>query len=123
MKMHLDSAQGAHRITAYGAGYVSVDENPLTRSFVLAPGALITDWEPQSVAELDAAAMHVLMELGPSIVLLGTGADQRFPPNALLAPVLGRGVGIEVMATAPACRTYNILVAEGRTVAAGIFIP
>lgn len=123
MKMHLDSTRGAHRITGYGAGYVSVDETPLTRSFILAPDALITDWQPQSVSELDEAAMQALIELGPSIVLLGTGADQQFPPNALLAPVLGRGVGIEVMATAPACRTYNILVAEGRTVAAGIFIP
>jgi len=123
MKMHLDSAAGAHRITGYGSGYVSVDENPLTRSFILTPGTLITDWHPQSVPELDDAAMQALMALGPSIVLLGTGAEQRFPPNALLAPVLRDGVGIEVMATAPACRTYNILVAEGRTVAAGMFIP
>ena len=123
MKMHLDSAKGVHRITAYGTGYVSVDDHRLTRSFILSPDTLIADWEPQNVAELDAAAMDVLMGLGPSIVLLGTGADQRFPPNALLVPLLVGGVGIEVMATAPACRTYNILVAEGRPVAAGLFIP
>ena len=121
--MHLDSSEGLHRITGYGSGYVSVDEHRLTRSFVLAPRTLITEWRPQSVSELDAAAMQVLIDLGPSIVLLGTGADQRFPPNALLAPVLGRGVGVEVMATDAACRTFNILVAEGRTVAAGMFIP
>lgn len=122
MKMHLDKAVGVHRITGYGSGYVSVDERRLTSSFVITPEELITDWTPRSVAELDEAALEIMARLRPSIMLLGTGADQRFPPSSLLAPMLGRGIGIEVMTTAAACRTYNILVAEGRTVAAGIII-
>ena len=123
MKMHLDSTAGAHRITGYGAGYVSVDERQLRRSFILTPDKLISDWSPQSVAELDAAALEVVIALQPTIVLLGTGSEQRFPPSVLLAPMLTQGIGIEVMTTAAACRTYNILVAEGRPVAAGLFIP
>lgn len=123
MKIHLDSAAGMHRITGYGSGYVSVDERQLTSSFIVTREQLITDWVPESVAELDEAALEVLVRLNPSIILLGTGTEQRFPPSALLAPMLGRGIGIEVMTTAAACRTYNILVAEGRTVAAGMIIP
>lgn len=123
MKMHLDSAGGAHRITGYSAGYVTVDEQRLTRSFIVTPEKLIIDWRPQSVEDLDAAALDVVAGLSPAIVLLGTGGEQRFPPSALLAPLLGQGIGIEIMATPAACRTYNILVAEGRPVAAGLFIP
>jgi len=123
MKMHRDNSARAHRITGYGAGYVLVDEEPLRRSFILTPETLITDWGPTSVAELDAAALAAVTRLAPTIVLLGSGAEQCFPPASLLAPMLGQGIGIEVMATAAACRTYNILVAEGRAVAAGLFIP
>ena len=123
MKMHLDNTAGAHRITGYGTGYVSVDEKRLTRSFILTPERLITDWSPQTVTELDEAALETVARLRPSIVLLGTGAEQCFPPPSLIAPMLGKGIGIEVMTTAAACRTYNILVAEGRHVAAGLFTP
>ena len=123
MKMHLDTAAGAHRITGYGSGYVTVDDRRLTRSFIVTPEELIVDWSPQNVDELEPAALEAITRLRPAIVLLGTGAEQRFPPSALLAPLLAGGIGIEIMTTAAACRTYNILVAEGRPVAAGLFIP
>ena len=123
MKMHRENTARVHRITGYGAGYVSVDEEPLTCSFIVTPESLITEWAPEHMSEMDAAAMQALSELSPAIILLGSGATQIFPPASLLAPVLARGIGIEVMTTAAACRTYNILVAEGRPVAAGLFIP
>jgi uncharacterized protein len=123
MKMHRENTARVHRITGYGAGYVAVDEQPLTRSFVVTPETLITDWAPAHVSEMDDAALEVLSALSPAIILLGSGAEQFFPPASLLAPMLTRGIGIEVMTTAAACRTYNILVAEGRAVAAGLFIP
>lgn len=123
MKMHRDNTARVHRITGYGAGYVAVDEEPLTQSFILTPQALITDWGPKNVNELDEAALEAVIRLSPAIVLIGSGARQCFPPPALLAPMLGQGIGVEVMTTAAACRTYNVLVAEGRAVAAGLFIP
>ena len=123
MKMHLDNTAGAHRITGYGAGYVSVNEKSLTHSFILTADALITDWSPKSVDDLDEASLQAVARLAPAIVLLGTGPEQRFPSSSLLAPMLGQGIGIEVMTTAAACRTYNILIAEGRPVAAALLIP
>lgn len=121
--MHLDQTAGVHRITGYGAGYVSVNERALTSSFIVTPDTLITDWAPRSADDLDAAALEAIAELTPGIVLLGTGEVQRFPPSPILAPLLGRGIGIEIMTTAAASRTYNILVAEGRAVAAGLVVP
>lgn len=123
MKMHLDTTAGAHRISGYGAGYVSVGERRLTRSFVVTPVELIIDWKPQRMEELDEAALDVVAKLRPAIVLLGTGGAQCFPASSLLAPMLAEGIGVEVMTTAAACRTYNILVAEERPVAAAMFVP
>lgn len=123
MKIQLDNSPGAHRITGYGAGYVAVNGEPIRRSFIVTPEALITDWGPQTVDELDEAALQAVARLSPSVVLLGTGVEQHFPPSSLLAPLLGQGIGIEVMTTAAACRTFNILVAEGRSVAAALFVP
>jgi uncharacterized protein len=123
MKMHPDTTAGAHRITGYGAGFVTVDEKQLTRSFIVTAEALISDWSPRNMEELDEAALEAVLRLRPGIVLLGTGSEQRFPPSSLLAPMLTQGIGIEIMTTAAACRTYNILVAEDRPVAAGLLIP
>ncbi len=122
MKFHLDKSPGSHRITGYGAGYVTVNGESITRSFIVTPEALITDWSPQTVDELDEAALEAVVRLSPGVVLLGTGVEQHFPPSSLLAPLLSQGIGIEVMTTAAACRTFNILVAEGRSVAAGLFV-
>jgi uncharacterized protein len=123
MKMHRDNTARAHRISGYGAGFVSVDEETLTRSFILSPNGLITDWGPQEIADLDVPALEAVMRLSPTIVLLGSGAVQKFPPSSLLAPMLDKGIGVEIMTTPAACRTYNILVAEGRDVVAGLLIP
>ena len=87
MKMHLDNAAGTRRITGYGAGYVSIDEKQFTCSFILTPEKLITDWGPQNVAELDEAALEAVARLRPSIVLLGTGVEQCFPPSSLIAEI------------------------------------
>lgn len=122
MKMHLDDASGAHRITGYGAGYVSVDERRVTRSLIVSPRDLILDWPPRRLEELDAACLQAVVDLAPAIALLGTGARQQFPDPELLAPLMDKGMGIEVMATDAACRTYNILAAEGRSVAAMLLI-
>jgi uncharacterized protein len=123
MKMHRDNTARVRRISGYGEGYVAVDEETLTRSFILTPEALITDWGPEKISDLDEPALAALISLSPAIVLLGSGAVQCFPPASLLAPLLGKGIGVEIMTTPAACRTYNILVAEGRAVAAGLLIP
>jgi uncharacterized protein len=123
MRLSLDSANSnTHVIHAYDQGYITVNDQKIHRSMVITPERLISDWPPQSFAELDEAHFEALQALKPEIVLLGTGRRQRFPHPRLTRCLIQRGVGVEVMDTAAACRTYNIIMAEGRRVAAALLM-
>ena len=100
-----------------------VNERRLSASFIIAPEALVEDWPVRDAAGLTPADLEPLLALAPELVLLGTGANQVFPPAASLAACLRRGVGIEVMSNAAAARTYTVLAGEGRRVVAGFLFP
>ena len=95
-------------------------EQTLSNSFVIMPKHLITDWAVKSVSELTDQHLAELEQYKPELVLLGTGSRQIFPDAVLLSGFSSRGIGVEVMDTPAACRTYNILMHEGRHVAAAI---
>lgn len=99
-----------------------VNDRRLSRSFVIAPNALIEDWPVRDARTLAPADLDPLLALQPEVVVLGTGAAQVFPAAAALAACLQRGVGIEVMSNAAAARTYSVLAGEGRRVVAGFVI-
>lgn len=122
MKLHFTTPTGLLAVTAYDAEGIAVAGRRLSRSFILTPQRLIEDWPPVSLETLCAADMEMLAALDCPIVLLGTGLRQRFPVPALLRPLLARRIGIEVMDSFAACRTYNILMAEGRQVAAALIL-
>ncbi len=122
MKLHSPSTAGLLSITAYDAAHIAVNGQRLTRSFLLTPQRLIEDWSPASFAALTEADMQTIADLGCPIVLLGTGSRQHFPAPALMRPLIERRIGVEVMDSFAACRTYNILMAEGRDVAAALII-
>lgn len=107
---------------ADGSGAL-VNERRLTASFIIAPEALVEDWPVRDAAAIAAADLEPLLALSPELLLLGTGANQVFPPAAALAACLRRGVGIEVMSNAAAARTYTVLAGEGRRVVAGFLFP
>ncbi len=109
-------------IQGYDSGTVIVNGQPYNGSIVVLPDQLITDWRPGLLSDLQPDDLQQLLELNPEVVLLGTGPRQAFPAPALLAPFLNRQIGIEAMDTAAACRTYNILAAEGRRVAAALLL-
>ena len=116
MKLHATSASGANTITAYGDDYVTVNGSRRD-SNVIVTATEVRDWSAADFAHLSAEHFAELARLGVEIVLLGTGARQRFPHPRLTAPLSAAHVGLEVMDTKAACRTYNILVAEERRVA------
>lgn len=117
MKLHSTSPTGLLSITSYDAAHIAVDGRRLQRSFLLKPQSLIESWSPSSFDDLNEVAIQAIADLNCAIVLLGTGARQRFPAPALLRILIERRVGVEVMDNFAACRTYNILIAEGRDVA------
>ncbi len=122
MKLHLSTAPGAQLITGYGKGYVEVNGQRHAQSLIVLPERVIAGWAVHAFGELEARHLGELLPHRPEIVLLGTGVRQRFPAPALLADLILADVGVEVMDTQAACRTYNILVAEGRRVAAALII-
>lgn len=119
MKLHDSAPSGVQVVTAYGANYVAVNGVRYDDSIVLLPERVVA-WGGRTFAALTAEDFAFLRTLEAEIVLLGTGARQRFPHPRLSAPLTLGGRGLEVMDARAACRTYNILVAEARRVAAAI---
>lgn len=123
MKIHLNTGDGRQfMVRAYEPGYLVAGENRYERSLILTPDRIIDDWRPQSLDEVDEAAIQELVDLQPEVVLLGTGREQGFPPTRCLSVLAERGIGIECMDTGAACRTYNLLMGEGRKVVAGLLL-
>ena len=120
MKLHLSNISGINAFTGYGEGYVMVNRLRYERNMVVLPDRLVTEWQPASFDALNAADFAALAELTPELVLLGTGARLRFPRPELTRGLLAAGIGLEVMDLRSACRTYNILAAEERKVAAAL---
>ena len=122
MKLHLESGSAKNTFTGYGEGYVMVNGAKFEKSVVVLPERILDDWAAPSFAALEPAHFAVLAGLDLEIMLLGTGGKLRFPKPEILAPLIRAGVGVEVMDLQAACRTYNILMAEGRKVAAALLL-
>ena len=119
MKLHAAGPATYNTITAYGEDYVQVNAQRYQTSLIVL-AARILDWPVEGFERLAEQSFALLLEEKPEIVLLGTGARQRFPHPRLTAALAHAGIGVEVMDLKAACRTYNILVAEERKVAAAL---
>lgn len=118
MKLQLAQTEGQNVFTAYGSGHVSVNAIRHSCNLVVLPDRLIPDWTWAKFETLSMADFEFLAELDAEIILLGTGDLLRFPPPELLQPLMHSRKGLEVMDIQAACRTYNVLIGEGRKVAA-----
>jgi uncharacterized protein len=122
LKLHADTRSISFSVTAYGDDHVAVNGRVLARSLLLLPDRIDETWGPANFAALALPHLEALVALPCDVLLLGTGRRQRFPPPTLLRPLIEAGRSVEIMDTGAACRTYNILVAEGRAVAAALII-
>lgn len=121
MKLHM-TPTAANLFTSHGEGYVTVLNNRYERSLIVFPDEVIADWPPGDFDALRAEHLQAIIERKPEIVLLGTGTKLRFPRPEIMRPLIEAGVGYEVMDATAAFRTYNILVGEGRRVAAAVIL-
>ena len=122
MKFTREQAEGRNSFTGYGEGYVEVNHRRHVASLLVTGDRVVTDWPVAGVAALAPAQLEAIAAMGPEIVLLGTGARFAFPDPRVLAPLHAARIGVEVMDTPAACRTYNILLAEGRNVVAALIL-
>ncbi len=109
------------------AGDIPIDAETglatLTRSCLLARDFIDPDWAPPDFTGLVPAHLDALLDRQPDLVLLGTGGRLIFPAPEVLVPLQQAGIGVEVMDTPAACRTFNILASEDREVVAALFMP
>ena len=122
MKLHLSSPTEKNIFTGYGSGYVTVNQNRYENSLIVMPNYIMEDWQVQEFEQLSAKHFEALLSAKPEIVLLGTGQTLRFPPIEITRKLIAVKIGVEVMDTNAACRTYNILMEEGRNIAAALLI-
>ncbi|HEX4332743.1 MAG TPA: Mth938-like domain-containing protein [Usitatibacter sp.] len=122
MKISRDSPDGRNAFTGYGDGWVEVNGQRHASSLVVSADRLDASWPAPSLESLTAAHFEAIARMAPEIVLLGTGRTFRFPDPQVLAPLHAARIGIEVMDTQAACRTYDILLGEGRNVVAALIL-
>ena len=122
MKLQNNVQDGGRSISAHGPGWIEIAGRRYQRSLLVTATAIDPGWGPDGFDALSESHFASLVSLGAEVILLGTGSRQRFPSASLLRPLIERGVGVEVMDTAAACRTFNLLLAENRSVAAALII-
>lgn len=122
MKLHLDNPSSRHLVTGYGAGYVAINHRHYDTGLILLPDRIVAPWGADGFDALSADDFAAILPLKPEVLLLGTGQRQGFPGPALLRPLIEARIGYEVMDLPAACRTFNILMAEGRRVAAALLV-
>ena len=122
MKLQSDPHSGANTITGYGDGYVDNNKTPYAHAVLLSSDGAISAWPVQSFNSLEASHFAQMVELKPELILIGTGSKQRFPKPELLKSLILANIGFEIMDSQAACRTYNILVGEGRQVLLALIV-
>ncbi len=108
--------------TGHGEGFVRIGDADYRDNLLVTPDQLIGGWAPGGFDALSEGDFEALAALKPEVALFGSGALMRFPHPRLTRALAASGIGLEVMDTPAACRTYNILAAEGRKVAAAILV-
>lgn len=122
MKFSEDAGSKERLITHYDNDFIAVNTRRYHHPVIVASEHSPQRWEVGAFDALTASDLTPLIAMEPEIILLGTGERQQFLPPELMQEIMGKGIGCEVMTTAAACRTYNIILGEGRRVAAGLLI-
>jgi uncharacterized protein len=123
MQLHLDRAPGINVIREYHADHVVINDSRWSEPVVLTAGS-IEVWQGcalSALSEITLAELEPLLDHGVDVLIVGTGVRQRFLAPGLVAGLARRRVGVEVMDTRAACRTFNILAGDSRRVAALLF--
>ena len=120
MKMQADRMEGQNAISRHGPDGIIVNGVEYRESAVVPWRGMVVRWGADDFDALSADHFATLAALAPELVIFGSGSRLRFPKPVLLQPLMVRRIGFETMDTAAACRTYNVLLAEGRAVVAAL---
>lgn len=122
MKLYLEQGGNSNRITSYQTGSVTINAELIQTSVIVSADTIMRDWGLEQAGDLDSAWLEPVIALKPDVILVGTGSHTVFPERSVMLDLYRAGIGIEVMDTAAACRSFNILVDEGRNVVAALLM-
>ena len=120
MKLQPDVQPHLNTVTSYGGDYIEINAIRHEHSMLLMPQGSVIDWPVIRFENLNIDHFEQIAQLKPALVIFGSGTKIRFPKPELLQPLIAAKIGIETMDLQAACRTYNILMAEGRHVLAAL---
>ena len=122
MKLHSDPQSSQNTITGYGIGFIEVNKTPYLHALIVQPDNAVMAWPVEESRELTEDHFSMISALLPELVIVGTGKKQVFLNPKILQPLIKAKIGFEMMDSQAACRTYNILMGEGRKVLAAILL-
>lgn len=121
MQLHADRAD-VQMVTGYGLGWVAIDKKEHSGSVLLGASGFLRPWNCSNFASLTAQHFAELAELNAELIIFGSGEKLRFVHPSWLQALMQKRIGFETMDTHAACRTYNVLAAEGRNVIAALLL-
>ena len=122
MKFAEDNQDEGYVITAYDSTNIVINGKSFTQSLIIAGDQMHDSWDVDSISALTSEHVETILSFEPELILIGTGSKLTFPAVEAYAPIISAGIGIDFMDTGAACRTYNILMGEGRGVVAGLIL-
>jgi len=122
MKFAQDNQDEGYVITAYGENSVSINGKPFKQSLIITRTKLNEDWDVSAVELLQADHIEQILTFKPELIIIGTGNKLTFPAVEVYSGIIDHGIGVDFMDTRAACRTYNILMSEGRDIVAGLIL-
>lgn len=121
-QLNLDQNKSNYQIKGYQPGLILINEQTHDQSLIIGPNDLIENWAPQMINELKPEDLALAAALKPDILLIGTGEKHALVSPSLYGELVNSGIGVEVMSTSAACRTFNALISEDRNVVAALII-
>lgn len=122
MKLQPDPKQSLNTVTRYDSQYIEINEQRFENSIIVTPEGEILSWNVRHFAQLQQSDFRLILEKKPALVIFGSGERLRFLQPTILQDLIQAKIGFETMDTQAACRTYNILMSEGRLVLGAFLI-
>jgi uncharacterized protein len=122
VKLQPDRQPSLNTVSAYGSNYIEINAQRYDQSIILGPEGPVLEWSCSRFEDLKIEDFELIAGQKPAVVIFGSGQKIRFPRPELLKPLIQARIGVETMDLQAACRTYNILMAEGRNVIAALLI-
>ena len=120
MEFNLEVPENQFFIRSVSEQGIRVHKDLFNKPFIISGQRIVPEWKVRSVSDINEKNLQRIFEMEPEVILIGTGNTQEFLPPATQAHFFRRNVGFEVMTTDAACRTFNVLVSEGRQVVAAL---